>query len=97
MQQYHDHQSKSPQLSQGAFAATFKGEKAKKPKDCLYGETHHFKQCPYILEGAQQRDWKPDPRIEQEIKEKIQSNKKLQGIINRIQAEAREREPPGAF
>ena len=71
IQQYHNHQSKSPRLSQGAFTATFKGEKAEKLKDCLCSKTHHFKQCPYIVEGARKRDWKPDPRVKQGIKEKI--------------------------
>jgi len=56
VRQYYNHQSEFSRLSHGAFLATFKEKKAKKLKDCLYGKTHHFKQCPYIMGGAQKKD-----------------------------------------
>ena len=77
----------------GAFPATFQGETLgntqadkgnKKTNECLCGEMHRFKDCPYIVESVRPVGWKPNKDTQQLVEGKIQGNTKLKTIIGRI-------------
>jgi Reverse transcriptase (RNA-dependent DNA polymerase) len=63
--------------SHTAFA-TFQGREQQEvrqpPGNCPCGEFHWFSQCPYLIEELRTSDWSPDPRIEEEIKEKLEKS-----------------------
>ena len=48
-------------------------EKTPEKRDCLYGEQHRFKDCPYLISDKQPEGWKPDPAIQERIETKLQN------------------------
>jgi hypothetical protein len=42
----------------------------RKPKHCLCGKEHPFKDCYYLVESIRPKDWKPDPAIQKQVEEK---------------------------
>src|SRR5205814_2215106 len=76
-----------------------------KKSPCLYEEEHHFKDWPYLIESKCPNNWKADPDVEKRIQDKIQANKKLDGIIKSIQQKqskddidaGNSRDPPALF
>lgn len=56
----------------------------KKPTNCLCGEDHQFKDCPYIVESVRPLGWVPNPDTTQQVEKKIKNNPRLKGIINGI-------------
>jgi hypothetical protein len=63
------------------------GEREK--KDCLCGELHLFKSCPYLIEEIQPQGWKPDPAIQERIKAKMQ-NPRLKTAVDHACASQKE-------
>lgn len=93
VKRFREYQSESSQLlSQGAFSVTFQGKEIE--RKCLCGDIHHFKDCPYLIKANRRPDWQPNPKIKQEIDEKLRSNEKLQKIIERLRKDANEEETP---
>jgi len=71
----------------GAFEATFQGHPISgKRRDCVCGEDHRFKECPYLVDSKRPPNWKPDSAIQQQIEEKLK-NPRLKETINRIRRE----------
>src|SRR5438045_173828 len=58
-----------------------------KQYECLCGKNHRFRKCFYIVESRRPKDWKPDPEIAKEIKEKIKTNPKLKKVIEKARKE----------
>jgi len=56
-----------------------------KKKDCLCGEPHRFKDCPYLINGKQPQGWKPDPEIQKQIEAKLQ-NPRLKAAVDHARA-----------
>jgi hypothetical protein len=63
--------------------------------DCLCGETHKFKDCPYLIEELRGAGWVPNEEIKHRIDDKISKAPKLKIAVERVQKEAKEmREKP---
>jgi len=97
VQKFREYQTESPENSRNhhsAFETTFQGkgihgDDKKKLKECLCGEIHHFKDCPYLIEEKRSPGWNPDPQLEQKINERLHVNEKLRGIIERLRKETK--------
>jgi len=78
--------------SYGAFPASYQGKPADpdKPRKsiCLCGVEHQFPDCPYLIQSIRPEDWKPDPDIEKQIKEKINNNPRLKTKIKYARIDA---------
>jgi hypothetical protein len=68
-------------------------EKAPKKTDCLCGEPHRFKDCPYLIPGRQPQGWKPDPAIQERIETKMQ-NPRLKAAVDHARASQKEKGIP---
>jgi len=55
-------------------------EKDHEKRDCLCGEPHRFKDCPYLIREKRSPDWTPDQEIQDRIKEKLQ-NPRLKAAV----------------
>lgn len=53
-------------------------------KECLCGEVHLFKNCPYIHTSARKTGWKENKKTRDEMRQKIQKNRNFFYIIKRI-------------
>ena len=74
---------KSQDSQTPATSNTNKKKKEKKPRTCVCGQTHLYRQCPYIIETTRPAGWTPDPAVQKTITEKVQSDAKiLRGINN---------------
>jgi len=94
VQKFREYRTESPErrsLSHGAFP-TFQGKGINSIdyKECLCGEIHHFKSCPYLIEEKRTPGWKSDLKVEQKINEKLCANARLKGIINQLHQEAKD-------
>ncbi len=76
-------------------AATLQGQTESPPKSnapresqskkpCLCGESHSFRKCPYLVMKNQTANWQPDLKIVAQIKQKIESSKRLEQIIKQF-------------
>jgi hypothetical protein len=77
------------QSTKSAFSTSFQGQPQEKKfskEDCLCGEPHLFKDCPYLIREKQQAGWKPDPAIQERIKEKMRIPS-LKTVIEKARAE----------
>ena len=63
-----------------------------KKKPCLCGDIHPWKACPYFIESICSEDWKPDAQTQKKVKEKIQRNFRLKGIIETIRKKVKKDE-----
>ena len=54
-------------------------------RPCLCGEPHFLRKCPYLVKRNQIANWKPDSKIVAQIKQKIESSKRLYQIIKHFQ------------
>jgi hypothetical protein len=59
-------------VNQSAFSTTFQGQpqeetQTPKKKECLCGEQHLFRDCPYLVQELQTAGWKPDPTIKEQV------------------------------
>jgi hypothetical protein len=43
----------------------------RKPKQCLCGKEHSFKECYYLVNSIRPKDWKPDQAIQKQVDEKV--------------------------
>jgi replicative superfamily II helicase len=68
-------------------------EKAPKKTDCLCGEPHRFKDCPYLIPGRQPQGWKPDLAIQERIETKMQ-NPRLKAAVDHARASQKEKGIP---
>jgi len=89
IQKFREYQTESPERRSTAthsiFPASLQGKGI--DRECLCGVIHHFKECPYLIETKRTPEWKPDPKVEQKIEEKLRTNAKLKGIIDRLRQE----------
>jgi len=53
-------------------------------KPCLCGEVHSFRKCPYLVTKNQTANWQPDSKIVAQIKQKIESSKRLKQILKQF-------------
>jgi len=53
--------------------------------DCLCGEPHRFKDCPYLMRKARTTGWKPDPMIQTKIDDKLAINDSLRRAVELCQ------------
>ena len=60
----------------------------KKKRDCLCGQFHGFRQCPYLIEHLRSANWRADPEIEKKIQEKLDKSTKLKHDVERIKNQA---------
>ena len=84
---------KSSYSSTHTAFATFQGEPSnghRTKRDCLCGEVHSFKQCPYMIEGLRTAGWTPNERIEKEIEEKLSKIPQLKAAVERAQKEMKD-------
>src|SRR5205085_3835800 len=92
IQKFREYQTESPERRSTAthsiFSATFQGIGI--DRECLCGVIHRFKECPYPIETKRTSGWKPDPKVEQKIEEKLRTNPRLKGIIDRLRQETKE-------
>jgi hypothetical protein len=58
--------------------------------DCLCGETHKFKDCPYLIEELRGVGWVPNEEIKRRIDDRISKAPKLKIAVERVQKEAKE-------
>jgi hypothetical protein len=83
--------------SQSAFQTTLQEqpkpqiEKTPEKKDCLCGEPHRFKDCPYLIPERQPEGWKPDPAIQERVETKLQ-NPRLKAAVEYARASQKEKE-----
>jgi hypothetical protein len=70
--------------NQSAFSTTFQGQPQEETpkKECLCGEQHLFRDCPYLVRERQPAGWKPDPAIQEQVKAKMR-NPKVKYAVNR--------------
>ena len=96
--------AENAQMTHGAFGASFQGQqldkkedekKEKEYKPCLCGKKHRFKTCWYLIEILRPAEWKPDPEIEKQIKEKLEKSSKLRDIIERIRKQVTSKKEEG--
>src|SRR5438876_337475 len=52
---------------------------------CLCGEPHFLRKYPYLVKRNQIANWKPDSKIVTQIKQKIESSKRLYQIVKHFQ------------
>src|SRR5947208_15704907 len=81
--------------NQSAFSTTFQGqsqEETPKQKECLCGEQHLFRDCPYLVQERQPVGCKPNPAIQEQIKAKMK-NPKIKYAVNRARASKKEQQP----
>ena len=57
----------------------------KDKKICICELKHQFQTCYYLIESLQSKNWKPDPNIQKQIDEKLEKNKSLKTIIQKLQ------------
>jgi len=85
----------------GAFPAAFQGQnqdsdrrsdgkRGKKRSQCLCGEEHRYRDCPYLMETRRPADWKPDPAIQSQIEQALQQSEKLRSIVDGIRKRQKE-------
>lgn len=73
-------------VSQSAFTTTFQDQEGDhKKRDCLCGEPHRFKDCPYLIREKRPPDWIPDQEIQERIKGKMQ-NPRLNAAVKYARA-----------
>jgi hypothetical protein len=82
------------QANQSAFSTTFQGKPQEetqnpKKKECLCGEQHLYRDCPYLLRERQPAGWKPDPAIQERINKKLQ-NPRLKAAVDHARASQKE-------
>jgi hypothetical protein len=53
-------------------------------KECLCGETHAWKKCPYLRNEARTSGWKPNKEKRDGIRQKIEGNSKLWWCVKRV-------------
>jgi hypothetical protein len=53
--------------------------------DCLCGNPHRFKDCPYFMRKARPASWNPDPTIQAKIDQKLASNDSLRRAVEMCQ------------
>ena len=53
-------------------------------KQCICGEVHIFKNCPYINTSARQQGWKEEKQVRDEMRQRISNHKPLYTVIRRI-------------
>jgi hypothetical protein len=58
--------------------------------DCLCGETHKFKDCPYLIEELRGAGWVLNEEIKRRIDDRISKALKLKIAVKRVQKEAKE-------
>lgn len=77
--------------------ATFKGESLPVQKqedrsgstrrrpslDCLCGQKHYWKDCPYLVENKHPQGWQPDQVIQNSITQKLESNPSLRAKVEK--------------
>jgi transposase InsO family protein len=74
-------------VSRSAFTTTFQ-EGNRMKKDCLCGEPHRFKECPYLVEGKRPAGWKADRDTQDRINSKLQKPS-IKAAVDRARAEAK--------
>jgi hypothetical protein len=100
IEEFRDHRrhlgKEEDRANHSAFSTTFQGQPQKetkeetpKKKDCLCGEPHRFKSCPYLIKERQPQGWKPDPAIEERIKAKMQ-NPRLKTAVDHARTSQKE-------
>jgi hypothetical protein len=76
-------------ISQSAFTTTFQDQQPQEgdheERDCLCGESHRFKDCPYLIEGKRPAGWTPDHDTQERIKGKLQ-NPRLKAAVKYARA-----------
>jgi len=95
IQRFRDYQIETParfRADYSSFQATYQGKSSddekKQQRECLCGQIHHFKDCPYLIKEKRTHEWHPNREIQDKIDEKLRTNEKLRGIIERLQKEA---------
>ena len=53
--------------------------------DCLCGDSHRFKDYPYLMRKARPTSWKPDPTIQAKIDEKLAISDSLRRAVESCQ------------
>lgn len=71
-------------------------EKAPKMKDCICGEPHRYKFCPYLIKERQPAGWTPDPAVQQQIDEKMR-NPRIKTAVDHARASQEEVFPEVTF
>ena len=64
--------------------------KKSKLSDCLCGDTHRFKNCPYFIEELRGTGWTPNEEIQRKIDEKLSKVPKLKAAVEKAQKQARD-------
>jgi hypothetical protein len=101
VEEYRDYRrqfAERDQNNQSAFSITLQEqpqtektqEKTPEKKDCLCGEPHRFKDCPYLIPEKQPQGWKPDPAIQERIETKLK-NPRLKAAVEYAQASQKEK------
>jgi hypothetical protein len=62
-------------------ATTTSSSEKKKEFDCIYGEKHRYKKCPYLVESAQPEDWSSDLAITDKVAQKLEAHEKLKNTV----------------
>jgi hypothetical protein len=97
--------AKKDSTSQEVFPATYqekllkegedsksKDNKLKKPsKPYLCKLKHWFFKCYYLVKSIQPKDWKPNPKKQKEIEEKIKSNLQIKAAVEKAQKKAQKK------
>lgn len=56
-----------------------------KKTKCLCGETHRFRDCPYLIEAKRPAGWKPDEAIQKQVNEKMK-RPGVEAAVKRVRA-----------
>jgi hypothetical protein len=62
------------------------GKRSDSPKpfgNCVCGQPHRFGSCNYLIPSIRPSNWKPNPQIENSIKEKLEKNSRLAANVEK--------------
>ena len=77
-------------VSKSTFTTTFQDQDQDQPtqergRDCVCGQPHRFKDCPYLIREKRPPDWTPDQDTQERVKEKLQ-NPRLKAAVKYARA-----------
>jgi len=82
----------SSKADPAAFPATLHGkpEPTSTPNPCLCGAIHWYKECLYLIDFLRPEGWKPDPKIQEQVDEKLNKSDGLKTAVRHARYQARQ-------
>jgi hypothetical protein len=50
------------------------------PRPCICGKIELLKECPYLFEWNQPTNWKPDPKLQQMVQDRLERSSKTSSL-----------------